>query len=103
MSTFPTRRIFLRRIGTSCAALAAGLAQAQSHVEETDDGAVALGYRHDTTQVDGKKYATHQPDQKCSGCQFWQGTPSDAWAGCSMFGRKQISATGWCVAYKKIG
>ena len=50
-----------------------------------------------------KKYPQHKPDQKCSNCQFWQGAASDAWAGCAMFGRKQIAAGGWCMAYKKIG
>ncbi len=103
MSTSPARRIFLCRIVTTGTALAAGMAHAQSKVDEADEQAVALGYRHDTTKVDAKKYPTHKADQKCNNCQFWQGAPSDAWAGCSMFGRKHIAAAGWCVAYKKIG
>ena len=91
------RRVFLLALAT------AGTAKAQSKVDEADENAVALGYRHDTNKVDGKKYPQHQPAQKCSNCQFWQGADSDAWAGCSMFGRKQIAAAGWCLAYKKIG
>lgn len=83
--------------------LASGALQAQTRVDEADENAVALGYKHDTTQVDGKKYPAHKPDQKCSNCQFWQGSATDAWAGCSMFGRKHIAASGWCLAYRKVG
>ena len=84
---------------------AAGLASraaAQAKLDEADENAVALGYRHDSAQVDAKKYPTHGADQKCAACQFWQGAKGDAWAGCAMFGRKQIAAGGWCLAYKKL-
>lgn len=93
------RRTFLLAVA------AAGLAtraQAQARVDEADDSAVGLGYRHDTTKVDAKKYPQHRADQKCSNCQFWQGAAGDAWAGCAMFGRKQIAANGWCLAWKKV-
>lgn len=80
----------------------AGAAQAQARVDEADETAVGLGYRHDTNKVDSKKYPQHKADQKCNNCQFWQGAASDAWAGCSMFGRKHIAAQGWCVAWKKV-
>lgn len=95
------RRMFLLTLAAGGLGAAAG-AQAQSRVDEADETAVALGYRHDTAKVDGQKYPTHKPDQKCSNCQFWQGSATDAWAGCSMFGRKQIAAAGWCQAWKKV-
>lgn len=82
--------------------LVAAPARAQAKVDEADENAVALGYRHDSSKVDGRKHPQHKPDQKCSNCQFWQGSASDAWAGCAMFGRKQIAAAGWCVAWKKV-
>ncbi len=97
------RRVFLLRVAAAGGVLASGALHAQSRVEEADENAVALGYKHDTNQVDGKKYPAHKADQKCSNCQFWQGSASDAWAGCALFGRKQIAASGWCTAYKKIG
>ncbi len=98
------RRVFLLRTVASGGLLAAASAsQAQTQVEETDEAAVALGYKRDTSKVDAKKYATHQPDQKCKNCQFWQGSVTDATGGCAMFGRKHIAANGWCLAYKKIG
>ncbi len=98
-----TRRIFLARsIAGGCAI--AGLAtsaHAATHVEDTDDTAVALGYHHDTKLTDAKKYPNHTPQQRCVDCQFWQATPTDAWGGCAMFGRKQVAADGWCSAFAK--
>ncbi|MBP6900905.1 MAG: high-potential iron-sulfur protein [Burkholderiaceae bacterium] len=99
-----TRRVFLlRAAGSGGLVLAAGAARAQARVDEADETAVGLGYKHDTTKVDAKKYPQHRVEQKCNNCQFWQGSASDAWAGCAMFGRKHIAAPGWCVAYRKIG
>ena len=97
-----SRRVFLLRTAAAASLSAAGAARAQTQVDEADETAIALGYKHDTTKVDAKKYATYKPEQKCNNCQFWQGTASDGWAGCSMFGRKQIAAAGWCLAYKKV-
>ena len=100
-----TRRIFIARsLAGGCAAAGLGLAtpaHAAAHVEETDETAVALGYHHDTTLTDAKKYPNHTPQQHCAGCAFWQAGPTDAWGGCAMFGRKQVAATGWCSAYSK--
>ena len=98
------RRVFLLRTVASGGLLAAaGTAQAQTQVEETDETAVALGYKRDSSKVDAKKYPTHTPEQKCKNCSFWQGSQTDATAGCAMFGRKHIAAGGWCLSYKKIG
>jgi hypothetical protein len=86
------------------AVAAVGLAQRANaaQVDEADETAVGLGYRHDSAQVDAKKYPQHQATQRCANCQFWQGAATDAWSGCAMFGRKQVNAGGWCVAYKKV-
>lgn len=103
--TESNRRIFIARsLATGCAiaaSTASRRALAAGHVEETDDVAVALGYRHDTKLVDQKKYPNHAAEQQCSGCSFFQGAPADAWAGCAMFGRRQVAATGWCSAWAK--
>lgn len=101
MSCPSPRRHFLVQLAVAGAALHAGRAHAQARVEEDSETATALGYRHDTTQVDAKKHPQHQASQKCLNCSFWQGAPADAWAGCAMFGRKQIAANGWCVAWRK--
>ena len=100
-----SRRIFIARsLAGGCAFAGLGLAttaHAAAHVEETDETAVALGYRNDTKQVDQTKYPNHTPQQRCADCAFWQGAPTDAWAGCAMFGRKQVAAGGWCSAFAK--
>ncbi len=97
-----SRRHFL------CHAVAIGtlssgtVADAQpARVEEDSEQAIALGYKHDTTKVDAKKYPKHANAQRCANCSFWQGKPDDAWAGCAMFGRKQVAAPGWCLAWQK--
>lgn len=97
-----SRRTFFMAVAAAGLAARVGPAHAQAKVDEADDTAVGLGYRHDTTKVDNKKYPQHQASQKCNNCQFWQGSAADAWAGCAMFGRKQIAANGWCVAWKKV-
>ena len=99
MSGFFSRRVFMMRSAACAAFVAPGLACAAAHVEESDEAAVALGYRHDTKQVDASKYPKHQPSQHCANCAFFQGAPADEWAGCAMFGRKQIAAHGWCSAW----
>lgn len=103
--TDTTRRIFIARsLAGGCAVAGLGLApsaRAAAHVEETDETAVGLGYHHDTKLADQNKYPAHTPQQRCVDCAFWQGTPTDAWGGCAMFGRKQVAAGGWCSAFSK--
>ena len=103
--TDTTRRIFIARsLAGGCAVAGLGLAtsaRAAAHVEETDETAVALGYHHDTKLADQNKYPNHTTQQRCVDCAFWQGATTDAWAGCAMFGRKQVAAGGWCSAFSK--
>jgi hypothetical protein len=103
--TEASRRVFMMRsLAAGCAFAASAVptpARAAGHVEETDETAIALGYAHDTRMVDPKKYPNHTPQQQCSGCSFFQGAPVDVWAGCAMFGRKQIAAAGWCSAWAR--
>ncbi len=98
-----TRRRFVGQLVAAGGALAAARGSAQpARVDEADEPAVALGYRHDTAQVDAKKYPKHAASQRCNNCSFWQGKPDDAWAGCAMFGRKQIANAGWCQVWAKM-
>lgn len=99
----PTRRRVVIRLACGGAALAAlpATRALAAQVDEDSEAAVALGYRHDTSKVDAKKYPTHAASQQCANCSFWQGAATDPWAGCSMFGRKQVAAAGWCVAWRK--
>ena len=103
MTSTSRRRFIIELAAVGAAASASGaFAQAGAHVDEADEQAAALGYRHDTTKVDAKKYPQHSAAQHCANCSFWQGKPADAWAGCAMFGRKHVAQNGWCQAWAKL-
>ncbi len=74
---------------------------ADNHVDEKDPTASALGYKHDATKVDAKKYPTYKAGAVCANCQFYQGKANDAWAACPLLGGKQANAKGWCSGYAK--
>ena len=106
MNTTNQRRSFLKQLAASAGAVAlAPLAlhaqPAPAHVEETEPTAIALGYKKDTTKVDGKKYPQHKPDQKCAGCALYTGKPGAAEGPCTAFGNKLVMADGWCMAFVK--
>jgi hypothetical protein len=104
MAYTTTRRIFLARsLPGTCAVLAAPIVghAAPSRVDEADETAVALGYKHDSSTVDKQRFANHTTAQRCANCSFFQGAGSDEWGGCAMFGRKHIAAAGWCSAWAK--
>jgi High potential iron-sulfur protein len=97
------RRTFMIQVaaGSALAPSGAVMAQAGPILEETDAQAVALGYKHDTTKVDPKKYAKHEDSQKCATCQLFQGKSGDASGGCPLFAGKQVKSNGWCSAWAK--
>ena len=98
------RRVFLMHVAACGSTLAAVGAQAQAtKIDEKDAQAVALGYVNDTTKADKKKFAKHANDQKCSNCALYQGKATDAFAGCPLFGTKQVAGAGWCSAWAKKG
>lgn len=102
-----TRRQFL--IQTIPASLSVGVAlnlSANAHaqanrIEENAANATALGYKHDASKVDSKKYPAYAAGKNCSNCMLYQGKPSDAWANCGALGGKQVNAKGWCMAWAK--
>ena len=99
-----TRRQFVVTLLPATAAMLAlaRTAQAQAaKLEETDPTAIALGYKHDATKVDAKKFPTYVAGRICSGCSLYQGKPTDAWAPCAIFAGKQVNANGWCSAWAK--
>jgi len=66
--------------------------QAGPKLDEGDPQAIALGYKQDTTKVDAKKFPKHTAEQKCNGCQLYQGKAADATAPCAIFGGKTSRA-----------
>ena len=98
-----TRRRFILNVPAAALALAtARTASAQAaKLEETDPQAVALGYRHDATKVDAKKFPAYASGHNCANCQLFQGKPGEALGACGAMGGKLVNAKGWCVAWVK--
>ena len=106
MADIHRRTFFIKAIAAgSLLATATTATQAQAKkLEESDPQATALGYKHDTKQVDKAKYPKHDDSQTCSNCQLYQGKPDDPFAGCAIFAGKQVAGPGWCSAWiKKAG
>lgn len=102
-----TRRHFLLKLvaTASAPALLCGRAMAQTpppvKLEESDPQATALGYKEDSTKVDGQKYPQHTNEQTCAGCALYTGKPGEASGPCTAFGGKLVTAAGWCAAFAK--
>lgn len=97
----PNRRVFLFQALSASTAVMGTEVLAQARLDEKDPQAQALGYVHDTTKVDAKKFPKHAASQKCSNCQLFAGKPTDAWATCPIFAGKQVAGNGWCSAYAR--
>ncbi len=106
-----TRRLFLLQVVAVGPVLAAtpaatppAASAAAAKLDEKDPQAAALGYVADTTKADIKKYPKHANDQKCSGCQLYQGKAGEAAGACPIFAGKLVAANGWCSTFvKKAG
>lgn len=98
-----TRRHFVLTIPAAALALAvARIASAQAaKLEETDATAVSLGYRHDASKVDTKKFPAFAAGRNCANCQLYQSKAGDAWGACGGVGGKLVNGKGWCVAWVK--
>ncbi len=99
-----SRREFIGRVVPATAGLLLierSHATAAPRLEESDPIATALGYRRDASKVDAKKFLTFAAGRMCSKCQLFAGKPAEAWAACSAFGGKLVSAKGWCAAWVK--
>ncbi len=96
-----SRRQFIMTIVPAAAALGAvtGVQAQAAKVDEKDPAAVGLGYKHDATKVDAKKYPQYKAGNICGNCQFYQG--KDAWGVCPLLGGKQVNGKGWCQAWAK--
>jgi len=76
--------------------------------------AAALGYQHDVSKLDLKKFPKRATDegktQFCSNCMFTQGTAKKVdgqegeWIGCQIIPGKLVANQGWCNSWtKKVG
>lgn len=98
-----TRRTFCMTLAAAGSSLLTTAALAQSKLDEKDAQAVALGYVHDATKTNTKKFPKYAAGQVCTNCALYQGKASDAWAGCPLFAGKQVAGKGWCSAWVKKG
>ena len=100
------RRVFVLGsvVGSTLSLLARQAWAALKKVEEDEPKAVAVGYRHDTTKVDGARYPKHKPTQHCQNCLAFY--PSDdeneAWGECDLMSDRLVNQNGWCSSYKPI-
>lgn len=103
------RRGFLKSGALAATALALGAGgrlssgqEEKPRLDEKDAEAERLGYKHDATRVDNKKFPTYKPGEACGNCQFFQGKAgTDEWAPCPMFPGKRVNVKGWCSSYMK--
>ncbi|MDR5740370.1 MULTISPECIES: high-potential iron-sulfur protein [unclassified Caballeronia] len=98
-----SRRTFMMvTIGTGASVWLARANADASHLSETDPAAAAVGYKEDAAKVDKAKYPNFAADQNCANCSLFQGKPTDAWGGCTLFGDKLVAARGWCASYTNM-
>jgi hypothetical protein len=99
-----TRRIFMMNAVLGGTALACSQAQAGlKNIEENDPKAASLGYKHDSAQVDAKRFPKHTAAEKCNNCMAWLGKAADPWAECDLTPDKLVNNGGWCSSYVKAG
>jgi hypothetical protein len=98
-----TRRHIICAIPAATLALALNRkASAQpARLEESDSLAVSLGYKHDASKVDAKKFTTYVAGRNCANCQLYQGKAADPWAACAAVGGKLVNGKGWCAVWAK--
>jgi hypothetical protein len=98
---FSRREFFAAATGVTLAGLVGTSANAAElpPLQETDAIAVSMGYKADTTKVDGKKHTNHKPTQTCANCRFYQADEKAAAGPCQIFAGKSVAAKGWCQVW----
>ena len=72
-------------------------------LDENATAAVALGYKHDATQVDTNKFparaGSNGAQQFCYNCNLYLADEKAEWGGCRIFPGKLVNGKGWCAAW----
>jgi High potential iron-sulfur protein len=68
-------------------------------LDSSDSVAQSLGFVSDASKVAANANPTFKPGQHCGVCMQYQGKPSDATAGCSIYAGHSVPARGWCRAF----
>lgn len=66
-------------------------------LNENDAAARAMHY-----VADASKAKEAKPGSKCANCSLYTGDSKSTQAVCSLFGTKQVLATGWCEAWTNL-
>jgi hypothetical protein len=82
-----------------CAVRLARLAHAQERVEEDEELAQQVGYKHDASTVDQNEWPDYEAGETCANCQLYHGGEGAEWGPCDIFGGRLVSANGWCVTW----
>src|SRR5262249_11538639 len=68
-------------------------------LDPNDPTAKALGFVTDAAKGDASANPTFKAGQHCGGCAQFQGTATDATAGCTIFAGHSVPGGGWCRAF----
>ena len=100
------RRFFIAATvaGSTATLLCQQARAALQKVTEDEPKAVAVGYRHDTTKVDGARYPKHTPQQHCQVCLAFYPSDDEAelWGECDLMSDRLVNKNGWCSSFKPI-
>ena len=88
-------------IGAALATSRAAFAD-DAKLSEADPAAKAVGYTEVASKVDKARYPNYAAGQTCSNCSLFQGSATDAYGGCTIFGTKQVAGAGWCSSYTNM-
>lgn len=101
-----SRRHFLKLASGAVVAipLAGRVARAEAEkVSEDDPTAVALGYKHDASEVDTEAFPKRAGEegsaQYCYNCALYAGAPDAEWGPCPIFANKLVAREGWCNSW----
>ncbi len=68
-------------------------------LDPNDPTAKALAFVADASKVDAAANPNFKPGQRCATCMQYQGKPTDATAGCTIFPHHSVPAAGWCKVW----
>jgi len=97
---FFSRRSLIKTLVTGTMAVPlVNLTQAEEPplLNENDTAAKSMHYVSDVSRAKDAK-----PGSKCANCSLYTGDSKSTQAVCSLFGNKQVMATGWCEAWTNM-
>ena len=75
------------------------VAEAQERVEEDEELAQQVGYKHNASDVDPNEWPDYEQGEICANCQLYHGEQGAEWGPCDIFALRLVSANGWCVTW----